>query len=154
MRIFAECFSSARSVRRRVSRLRFLARPCTARVLQVLPMADLWRARCRSVNVFFFLVRKVLSAIADYFADYFLCRFFFWLVSATADFWRARWRIDAKKRILKRQCLSTFPTYCHYGQYVLEFVGTIKNSKRFVPACRTLAMFASLPVFGSAHGGH
>jgi hypothetical protein len=84
----------------------------------------------------------------------FFAGFFFWLVSAMADFWRARWRIDAKKRILKRQCLSTFPTYCHYGQYVLEFVGTIKNSKRFVPACRTLAMFASLPVFGSAHGGH
>ena len=52
MRNFAACFSSARSVKRRVSRLRFFARPCTARVLQVVrAMADFWRARWRWVNV-------------------------------------------------------------------------------------------------------
>ena len=50
------------------------------------------------------------------------------------------------------------PKYISYMlslyEYVLEIVGTKKFFKKIVPGCRHLAMIASWPVYGYAHGGH
>ena len=83
------------------------------------------------------------------------------LIRAMADFSRARWRwvnVCVQALTQKKKTQKAVPKYISYilslYEYVLEIVETKKFFKKIVPGCRHLAMIASWPVYGYAHGGH